>query len=341
MRTMWRILLLTVCMVMLGTAVQAETVPTGVFPGTFADPVVLLDEDRANQKTGDRFSVCMTLTGADYLSLYLTIENREGEDIRVVASYCAINGIMLDEYSEWTVPGYSTAEVGIDMPSKPLRWIGSDRIETLAFERIQVYLADDIYGEGYTLIKDRPTYTINPPSEKEAQGYVLWESELGRLTLLGVDYSDSARPCLMLQLDNNQPNIIPDWLPNYSQPQYMGVQIAVISVNGIEPGRSRAELSLREMGSALDGCAVYEFDLEDPQPGELGYVPVGELQEITLRITVTADGMGNQPYEEVITLQIDDLKLPQYGTPFSYEENSTGLTLRPEWVAYYQRLREQ
>lgn len=334
-------LVLAVFFLLLCTAAQGENAFDQTFQSGISAPVVLLDEEYVNRRDqSEKLSARITLKDADEDFLYLTIENRVSTDIRVFLRRCTVNGVMLKEYSEWIVPGNSTADVRLWLAENALRWMGAEQIETLAFEAIRVLKADDEYWEGIQIEKTDLSYEINPPTERPLQGYPLWKSELGQLTLLGVDYDNFLSPYLMLRLDNNQPNISPDWLPNYSQPQYMGVRISVASVNGRIPGRSQMEFSLPEMGSIIDHCAIKGFELDNPQPGEQNPVPVGEVKEITLQISVTADGMGNQPYEEVITLRMDELQLPQNGDPYDWIGN-TGLTLRPEWEAYFESLRGQ
>lgn len=217
-----RALMLVSCCVLLCVTAQGETAPDMVFQGGLSAPVMLLDEESVNRADpNEKLSVCITLTGADEGGLYLSLENRDREAITVVLTHCVINGVEMKEYSEWTVAGNKTADVRLRVTDNALRWMGAGQIEDLAFESIRVMKADDDNWEGFAILHTGLTYAINPFSGKTEQGYALWESKLGRLTLLGVDYSDYLTPCLMLRLDNDQPDVSPSWLPNYSQPQYM------------------------------------------------------------------------------------------------------------------------
>ena len=106
--------------------------------------MVLLDEEYVNRRDpSEKLSVCITLKDADEDFLYLTIENRVSTDIRVILSRCTVNGVRLDEFSEWIVPGNSMADVRLRLAENALRWMGAEQIETLAFEAIRVLKADD------------------------------------------------------------------------------------------------------------------------------------------------------------------------------------------------------
>lgn len=113
-----------------------------------------------------------------------------------------------------------------------------------------------------------------------------------------------------------------------------------MSVNGRTPGWSSMEISLAGKGSTIGSCRIQGFELDEPQPDEQNPVPVGEVKELTLKISVTADGMENPSDEATVTLRMDELQLPQYGTPYEWI-GETGLSLRPEWTAHYEGLRNR
>ena len=305
------------------------------------EPVLLLDDsakDRRSASAESGVSAKITLIRAEENALYLTIENRSAMDVDVSIPRPFINGMLIDRYYEWTVPAKETQEVRMRLPERTLRWMGYTRIETLYFDSLRVTKATDIYHEDVQIHKQWLSFTLCEAAQTKPAGHALWASELGQLTLLGVDYSDCMYPRLMLRLDNYQEPVAPDWLPNYMQPQILNAKVTVLSVNDLAIDNTHDEIGIEGLGNTAQGIMLRGFELTNALEGEQNPLPVGEVQSLELQIPLSGT-ISDNIWSGTVTLSGDEIGPLLYGDPYRWI-GKTGLTLRPEWEAYYNSLRD-
>lgn len=303
--------------------------------GVLTEPIVVMDraEELQNSETPEKFDVKILLTEISENELTLSVENRDTSAIRVTVCPFVIDGIYIDRYREAEVYGNSTETLRLDLPGLALRWAGIEGIGTVTFGEIVVRKLTDINGDGYHLTaQDLPIPVNGEPLRSEApQGKVLWETERGHFAVLGVDYSDSMEPKLMVRMRNDAPDRVLPELNNYTVPSVLEIVYEVASVNGIPVGSGHSgSLSVQGQNTVLKGIILRGFEEAD------GNMPVGKVEEVVLRFGIADLGVAYEgQMTEEVTIRIEEDGLTAWGNPFDWMEHSP-ISVSDEWTAYYE-----